>query len=194
MPILYFSRFCDYSKNLLIELKNNNLLKEISLICIDNNKVPYNIKEVPTLILEDDPERLITYSQAFNWINYKKLMKSKQSNLQVNKKQNVENKKINISNEKEGKDYDLLETAYSEPEKVNNLKRDGKSEINYDNFTITPKIKSKENFIDYNQYNIEDNIGNINKNKINNGNVDNELENLQKLRRMDDSLNKSKRY
>jgi hypothetical protein len=182
--ILYYSRYCPKCRDFLISLKKNNLLNLFGYkVCVDTQKIPNFVKNVPTIIIKDY-DQPIDGEKVFNWIRYKK----KQIISQNIKEQEPKQSK-NLLDENIGKNYDTLDKAYSEPDIVSNLKRDGQSSINYDNFTITPKIKTKTNNIDYDQYKIKDNIGKVQ--NVSGGNVDSKLEELQKLRQMDDTLNKT---
>jgi hypothetical protein len=66
--ILYYSKFCDFSKKLLVELSKNNVKSDLHFVCIDKrikkNNITYivldngtevllppNIKKVPSLLL-----------------------------------------------------------------------------------------------------------------------------------------------
>ncbi len=69
--VLYFSKKCSHSQELIKELKENNLLEGINLICIDqrNVRLPAFLMEVPTLIVSDSKNPLIG-DDAFKWIKW----------------------------------------------------------------------------------------------------------------------------
>lgn len=50
MKILFYSNKCEYSKKILLYLEKNNIKDQFKLICVDNQKLPNDIKIVPTII------------------------------------------------------------------------------------------------------------------------------------------------
>ena len=73
--VIYYSNFCNNSKDLLKELTEHALLKNFERICIDRNqninlKLPSFLKEVPTIIVPDYDQPLVGID-AFKWIKWK---------------------------------------------------------------------------------------------------------------------------
>lgn len=70
--IIFYSKYCTHCKNLLIKLKETNLLNLFDKkVCIDNMKnLPSFLKEVPTIIITDY-DKPLEYDNALNWIAFK---------------------------------------------------------------------------------------------------------------------------
>ena len=68
--ILFFSNYCEYSKEVLSKLKKNELLKNVIQVCIDNNdiQIPSFIQVVPTLYLTQE-KNIVTDDDIDTWIN-----------------------------------------------------------------------------------------------------------------------------
>ena len=67
--IIYISKKCQYSKQLLIMIYKNPMLKNMfSVVSVDNGPVPPFIKTVPTLYNENN-NSIITGNDLFNLIN-----------------------------------------------------------------------------------------------------------------------------
>lgn len=85
--IFYFSKTCQYCHQFMQELnKYPNLYNRFSKICVDNNKIPSYVKEVPTLILPyNGQNRLLSGPSAvFGWL---KDMLYRNPNRQMNMQQ-----------------------------------------------------------------------------------------------------------
>ena len=70
--ILFFSNYCEYSKEVLSKLKKNELLKNVIQVCIDNNdiQIPSFIQVVPTLYLTQE-KSIVTDDDIDTWIDEK---------------------------------------------------------------------------------------------------------------------------
>lgn len=73
MNTLFYSNYCQYSNNLIKTLKSNNLLHTFSnIICIDDiptDKIPEYLKTVPTIIVSDY-DKPLEYKNAISWIRF----------------------------------------------------------------------------------------------------------------------------
>ena len=69
---LYYSTQCSHSLELINDLKENELINEINIVCIDNKniKLPSFLKSVPTLVVEEADIPLVG-EDAFKWIKWK---------------------------------------------------------------------------------------------------------------------------
>lgn len=64
-PTLFYSNYCDYSKNLLTKILKNNIRELFIVICIDDKSVLPNIDRVPILIHEN---KSLSDEGLFNYI------------------------------------------------------------------------------------------------------------------------------
>lgn len=85
MNILFYSQKCEYCRNLLLLLKNENLLGYFKLICVDDklDKLPLNMK-VPTMKVLN-VNKLLVAQEAFEWVNQMKFIRQQQV-MDINKK------------------------------------------------------------------------------------------------------------
>ena len=67
--LLFWSKRCPMSKNLLNILDNEKLLNNFKLICVDDNinNIPKVIEKVPTMIVVGYPTPIVA-SETFDWI------------------------------------------------------------------------------------------------------------------------------
>ena len=65
--IVFYSKNCNASKNLLMIMKNINILNNFILYCIEDKKVPNGIKIVPTLLVSSINKPLEGVN-AFKWV------------------------------------------------------------------------------------------------------------------------------
>lgn len=78
--VIFYSQYCNTCRNIMTLLKNENLLENFKIICVDNmlDKLPKKM-EVPLMKLVNNPEPL--YAQNIcNWITQIKFMRSSQPN------------------------------------------------------------------------------------------------------------------
>jgi hypothetical protein len=94
MNILFYSKNCSTSLNLLQLMKNENLIQHFKLICVEThmNNIPKDIKRVPTLIVKDIPKPL-ECADAFKWIENIKYIRHQNINKTNQIKQHIINKK-----------------------------------------------------------------------------------------------------
>lgn len=78
--VVFYSNYCNTCRNIMTLLKNENLLENFKVICVDNmlDKLPKKM-EVPLMKLVNNPEPL--YAQnIYNWITQIKFMRSQNNN------------------------------------------------------------------------------------------------------------------
>ena len=82
--IIFYSKECKFSEQLITFMNKINILQNFKLICVDNNKqLPPNITRVPTLIINNINKPLIG-TDAFNWL--KTICQFRQNTNNVNMK------------------------------------------------------------------------------------------------------------
>jgi len=76
--LLFYSQRCETCRNLLILLKNENLINNFKLVCVDNNlsKFPQDMM-VPTMILVNINKPLVA-QEAFEWVKQIKFIRQQQ--------------------------------------------------------------------------------------------------------------------
>lgn len=88
MNIIFYSQQCSTCRDLLILLRNENLLNYFTLFCVDNrlDKIPKQITRVPTMIVSNINKPLIA-QETFEWVNQIKFLKnnSNANNVDQNK-------------------------------------------------------------------------------------------------------------
>lgn len=102
--ILFYSKQCLMSQNVLIVLKNENLLSHFKLFCVDDklDYVPKDIEKVPTMIVEGVDKPLVE-NAIYEWIKQIKFLQHKINTIQTNV-MNKNNEPIGwIENEMYGK-------------------------------------------------------------------------------------------
>lgn len=84
--VLFFSKSCMASNNLINLMKHEDLLKYFEMVCIDGieDKIPTDITHVPALIVSDVPKPLMA-NDAFEWLRNIKYIRN-QNKLDQNKK------------------------------------------------------------------------------------------------------------
>lgn len=100
--ILFYSQYCETCKNLIILLKNENLLGYFKLICVDDklDKLPPQITAVPTMIVTTINKPLVC-EETFKWIEQIKFLRQQQV-MDINKKIIQNNIINNMNNVKKG--------------------------------------------------------------------------------------------
>ena len=85
MNILFYSQKCEYCRNLLLLLKNENFIRYFKLICVDDklDKLPPDMK-VPTMIVVNINKPLVA-QEAFEWVQQMKFIRQQQV-MDINKK------------------------------------------------------------------------------------------------------------
>ncbi len=97
--LLFYSRKCSDCRNLLIIMKNINILNKFKLICTDNKKIniPEYIRMVPTLIIHNINKPL-EGEDTFKWVKSIKYLNTEKhiQNMEVNEiSVNLNNKNNN---------------------------------------------------------------------------------------------------
>ena len=67
MRIIFYSNRCEFSKKVLVYLEKNNIKEHFKLVDIDNNKIPQDIKIVPTII-DTDLNDIMEGKKAFEYL------------------------------------------------------------------------------------------------------------------------------
>lgn len=88
--ILFYSNYCEHSKEFLLGLKkkNPNLFNKFTKICVDNSKVPDGIETVPTILIPTHSYPL-TDNNVFEWLH--SINGNNNSNESSNSDGNLEN-------------------------------------------------------------------------------------------------------
>ncbi len=84
--VVFYSNFCDHSKEFLVKLKNmrNGLFEKFTKICVDNNQsIPAAIKSVPTILVPSHQYPL-TDNSVFLWLESLSGQYAPESNQQPN--------------------------------------------------------------------------------------------------------------
>jgi|UniRef100_A0A6C0IVB7 hypothetical protein len=71
MKVLFYSEKCNFSKEIIIQLKETDAYTEFTLVNIDENKVPSKIKVVPTIV-DSEIKNLLEGKKAFEYLYNKK--------------------------------------------------------------------------------------------------------------------------
>lgn len=111
---LFYSKYCEHSKNFIIEIKKLGLIKYFkNYICIDKrNTLPEFVKRVPCIIVEDYEEPL-DGEKAFGWLDFMKM-----------KKASYEQKKANINSfDFNGDGFDNFDTISDNVDKTKSISK-----------------------------------------------------------------------
>tara|TARA_A100001015_G_C14674221_1_gene588093 strand:+ start:294 stop:737 length:444 start_codon:yes stop_codon:yes gene_type:complete len=112
MKVLFYSKSCNFSNELINKLKDTNFTNEFKLINVDVTTIPDKIKVVPTII---DPEYkdLLEGKKAFEYIFNKKYFDNPTNNLLFWKDKNVP--KLDIKEDNFAKETSkAIDNVYSE--------------------------------------------------------------------------------
>jgi len=82
MKVLFYSEKCNFSKEIIIQLKETEAYKEFTLINIDENKVPNKIKVVPTIV-DSEIKNLLEGKKAFEYLFNKKYFNIPTNNIHL---------------------------------------------------------------------------------------------------------------
>lgn len=82
MKVLFYSNNCDFCKKILLYLDKNKIIRHFKLINIDNNKIPDNIKIVPTII-DTDVNNIMEGKLAFEYLTNIKYFNIKTNNIEL---------------------------------------------------------------------------------------------------------------
>ena len=99
MNVLFYSSNCNTCKNLLLLLKNEELIHTFKLVCVDDklDKIPVQIDRVPTMIITNISKPLVA-QETFKWIEQIKFIKQEQNNNNIIKYNNNNINDNNINN------------------------------------------------------------------------------------------------
>jgi glutaredoxin-related protein len=94
MRILFYSNKCPHCNKLLENIKEFELEDYIEKICVDNNdKIPKNIKSVPTII-DDKYKDLLENNKAFEYVFNLRFFNQKTNNINFWKNKDLPNPNI----------------------------------------------------------------------------------------------------
>lgn len=82
MKVLFYSNNCDFCKKILLYLDKNNIISHFKMINIDNNKIPDNIKIVPTII-DTNVNQIMEGKLAFEYLTNIKYFNIKTNNIEL---------------------------------------------------------------------------------------------------------------
>jgi hypothetical protein len=103
--ILFYSKSCETCKTLLTVLKNENLLGNFKLICVDDTKVlPTDLTRVPTMLVININRPLVA-QETFEWVSQMKFLRQQQI-MDINKKIIQQNTTYMANNKKGPIGYD----------------------------------------------------------------------------------------
>lgn len=111
--MLFYSNKCEKSKNLLALMEKEKLIQFFHLVCVDQNKLPSQIKYIPALMIKGNPtihqggDVFIWFSKVCQW-----KMNMMAQKLSENQKQYISNINKNITPDVENKrilGYNTLE-------------------------------------------------------------------------------------
>mgnify|MGYP001380440454 CR=1 FL=1 len=80
MKVLFYSKNCKFSKEIIEKLNESEYSKEFRFINVDTNKVPDKIKVVPTII-DSEYKNLLEGKKAFEYLFNKKYFNISTNNL-----------------------------------------------------------------------------------------------------------------
>jgi len=81
MKILFYSNKCEYSKKILLYLEKSNSIDQFKLICVDNQKLPSDIKIVPTII-DMNLNEVMEGKKAFEYLQNIKYFNNPTNNIE----------------------------------------------------------------------------------------------------------------
>lgn len=112
MRILFYSNKCPHCDKLLKNIDEFELCDNIEKICVDNNdKIPKNIKSVPTII-DDTYKELLENNKAFEYIFNLRYFNQKTNNINFWKNKELPNPNIKEDEyafDKDQKNVDFIE-------------------------------------------------------------------------------------
>jgi len=82
MKVLFYSEKCNFSREIITQLKNTEAYTEFTLINIDENKVPSKIKVVPTIV-DSEIKNLLEGKTAFEYLYNKKYFNIPTNNIHL---------------------------------------------------------------------------------------------------------------
>lgn len=115
--VLIFSNACDASKQLIVLLQNENLIKYFYLHCIDTQGVPQGITVTPTIIIGNIPTPFVA-NDAFVWFSKIKQWKL---NMMMQRVSNAQQQYLQTINKNLITDNNLLGFSRAEMEGMSDL-------------------------------------------------------------------------
>jgi len=97
--ILFYSNYCNYSKQFIQALYKSPLYEKFNKICVDNNpKVPKQITHVPTIIVPRMMKPL-SCDEAFHWLQgmSQMMLQQQEQNKPQQQEQKTENDPTNLN-------------------------------------------------------------------------------------------------
>lgn len=150
---LFYSKYCEHSKNFIIEVKKLGLIKYFeNYICVDKRKnLPEFVKSVPCILVLDYEEPL-SGDKAFGWLDFMRIKKAeheaKKSNINSfdfnNSFDNFDSIDENTKNtgsitKNDTLGLDMLEQPLMNPDEVKKLTE------KYENKSFDERLKELEN-------------------------------------------------
>lgn len=154
---LFYSRKCPDCRDLLIIMKNINILNKFKLICTDNQSIniPKYVRMVPTLIIHNINSPL-EGEDAFKWVKSIKYLNTKRhiQNMEVNEiSVNIDNKDSKIKEIKENNKSNLNNKIQKKKEILSGFLSSEMGEFS-DQYAYTEKDDAKpQAFFDINKNN-----------------------------------------
>jgi len=182
MNMLFHSDKCEYSKSVILSLKQANLLDNFKLICVDDkivrDKVKDFIKVVPSMTLVECPN-ILTISEIYKWIEGQKFMTKNATTNSRNARQMNSIDKVNDLKNKFNKNLQKVET---EPWKTGDF-------LAFDPYAKHISLTSVDKDDDINGYSL---VSDTTENKIFTGEEENKLceKDHEKLLRKQEKIRK----
>ena len=92
MKVLFYSNNCKFCNEIVSKINESNI-KDLKMVCIDENNSFENIKIVPTII-DSDYNEILEGKKAFDYINNKKFFDFPTSNILVWQEKEIPDPKI----------------------------------------------------------------------------------------------------
>ena len=108
MKVLFYSKNCKFSKEIIEKLNESEYSKEFRFINVDTNKVPDKIKVVPTII-DSEYKNLLEGKKAFEYLFNKKYFNISTNNLLMWKDKVIPKPDI-VEDKLAKKEEDILES------------------------------------------------------------------------------------
>ena len=141
MKVLFYSNNCKFCNEIVSKINESNI-KDLKMVCIDENNSFENIKIVPTII-DSDYNEILEGKKAFDYINNKKFFDFPTSNILVWQEKEIPDPKI--KNDKLAIDINinsLDDINFNKSELKSNLSESCLSENSNDNVNRLNKVES----------------------------------------------------
>mgnify|MGYP002846481341 CR=1 FL=1 len=143
MKVLFYSNNCKFCNELVSKINESNI-KDLKMVCIDENNSFENIKIVPTII-DSNYNEILEGKKAFDYINNKKFFDFPTSNILVWQEKEIPDPKI--KNDKLAIDMNinsLDDINFNKSELKSNLSESCLSENSNDNKNLMTGNRFKE--------------------------------------------------